>query len=302
MEMRLKSTASRSDNDITDEAAGRARVEMAMQSMQRRQAHKEALARSNSDMRQRLSQVKAKTDVDVTDEEAGRFRVEYAAAAQRRRAEEAARRRAENAALRERLKAVQSRTDDGDAPGGYGSPRPGSPPLEPIERPSDVQHTTYLRLREIEANMGRATQLKQQKAELKERARQEELAWKERGRQRFEERVARDREIKAARKHCKLTNQVRPGEATTPLPDPLPRILPCLCLSARGCGSAASRSAHLSLRACASPCPLAHARPLSLHVCACAMRARRRLAGTFASRRSTGRACASPSRGATRKR
>ena len=55
MEMRLKSTASRSDNDITDEAAGRARVEMAMQSMQRRQAHKEALARSNSDMRQRLS-------------------------------------------------------------------------------------------------------------------------------------------------------------------------------------------------------------------------------------------------------
>lgn len=255
MEMRLKSTASRSDNDITDEAAGRARVEMAMQSMQRRQAHKEALARSNSDMKQRLSQVKAKTDVDVTDEEAGRFRVEYAAAAQRRRAEEAARRRAENAALRERLKAVQSRTDDGDAPGGYGSPRPGSPPLEPIERPSDVQHTTYLRLREIEANMGRATQLKQQKAELKERARQEELAWKERGRQRFEERVARDREIKAARKHCKLTNQVRPREATTPLP--------ALCHGFCHADASAPEDAAVPPRA-PPTCRSVHARPLAL--------------------------------------
>ena len=58
MEKRLKNTQSKSDNDITDEEAGRARVELARQSSLRRQDSARSLARANNDMKHRLAQVR----------------------------------------------------------------------------------------------------------------------------------------------------------------------------------------------------------------------------------------------------
>lgn len=144
MERRLKQTTSRSDNDINDEEAGRARIEMARQSALRRQESQQALRRSNSELKQRLNQVKAKTDVDITDDESQQYREGFAANSKKRREQEAARLKAENAALKARVAAVHARTDDGDGLStlAYGSPRPGSPLLDPIDRPSDIQHTT----------------------------------------------------------------------------------------------------------------------------------------------------------------
>ena len=109
---RLANVGAREDDDIMDEAAGRARLEMAAASKARRAEEARQLAAENAERRGRLASVGAKEDDDIMDEAAGRARLEMAAASKARKAEEARQLAAENDERRERLARTGARIDD----------------------------------------------------------------------------------------------------------------------------------------------------------------------------------------------
>ena len=107
-------TAARTDNDITDEATGRARVELAAASKARSRAAAQLLAEQNAKLRQQNATVEQRTDDDITDEAAGKRRIELAAASKARREAEAKALAQRNAEMRERRQQAANapRTDD----------------------------------------------------------------------------------------------------------------------------------------------------------------------------------------------
>ena len=109
---KYKNVEQRTDDDIMDEAAGRARITMAAESKARKKAQAEALARQNAAMQARLANVQAATDFDINDEAAGRMRAKMAAQSRKRREAEKQLRERKNAEMQERLRKTAQRTDD----------------------------------------------------------------------------------------------------------------------------------------------------------------------------------------------
>jgi len=108
------SAAPRTDSDIMDEAAGRARIEMAKQAKVKREKEKKELARKNAEMRKKLNEQRniARTDDDLDDEEAGRMRAVLAAQSKARRAKEEANLDKQNASIFKSIRNTGVRTDD----------------------------------------------------------------------------------------------------------------------------------------------------------------------------------------------
>ena len=113
---RNQNTALRTDADITDEAAGARRIELAAQSKARKAAEARALAIRNAEQRKRNAAANQRggTDMDISDEPAGIRRAELAAQAKARREAQAAEIAARTEDLRKlkNMKAVEQRTDD----------------------------------------------------------------------------------------------------------------------------------------------------------------------------------------------
>lgn len=92
----------RTDMDITDEATGRARVEMAAASKARKNAEAKALAAENAEQRRKNQATALRTDANIEDEEAGARRIALAAESKARKSAEAKALAAENAKQRKR--------------------------------------------------------------------------------------------------------------------------------------------------------------------------------------------------------
>ena len=105
---RNKTTATRTDDDIMDEEAGKARILLAAQSKARFEKEALALANANASARARRNKVGTRTDDDIDDEEAGRMRKTLAAASERRRQEEAQALTEKQREMRRRLAAVHA--------------------------------------------------------------------------------------------------------------------------------------------------------------------------------------------------
>jgi len=114
---RLKAArdTAKTDVDITDEAAGQRRLQLAAESKARKEEEAARLRKENAEKRRRLKEQRevARTDNDINDEEAGRMRLELAKQSAIRKAEEAARLREENLALHSRL-ATKGNVNDSD--------------------------------------------------------------------------------------------------------------------------------------------------------------------------------------------
>ena len=111
----LLDVTGRTDSNIDDEAAGRARHELAAASKTRRAEESRAQAARNAAQQQKNKAAGPRTDDNIEDEEAGRMRLELAAASKTRKTDEARALAAKNAAQRQRLqkiKAAGARTDD----------------------------------------------------------------------------------------------------------------------------------------------------------------------------------------------
>ena len=108
----MRRAESRTDSDLTDEAAWAARSELAAASDLRRKVEESERSRENNESRLRLAKVASQTDVDISDEAAGMMRSVLAAesAIKRESDEHALSRRAHEE--RERLKHVAAKTDD----------------------------------------------------------------------------------------------------------------------------------------------------------------------------------------------
>ena len=96
--------AARTDSDITDEAAGARRIQLAQESKARKEQEIADLRARNAQQAVRTASAGARTDVNIEDEAAGIARVELAAASKARRAEEARQMAQRNAELRARNK------------------------------------------------------------------------------------------------------------------------------------------------------------------------------------------------------
>jgi hypothetical protein len=68
MKAKLKNTKAATDNDVTDDAAGAARVEAAAASKARKAAEAAQLAQENAAMRDKIANTGAATDNDITDD------------------------------------------------------------------------------------------------------------------------------------------------------------------------------------------------------------------------------------------
>jgi len=103
--------AARTDSDITDEAAGARRIQLAQESKARKEQEIADLRARNAQQAVRTASAGARTDVNIEDEAAGIARVELAAASKARRAEEARQMAQRNAELRARNKGTGVKTD-----------------------------------------------------------------------------------------------------------------------------------------------------------------------------------------------
>ena len=76
MRAKREAVAQRTDDDITDEATGRRRVELAAASEARRNGDAATLAQQNAELRAKRESARQtqRTDDDITDEEAGALR------------------------------------------------------------------------------------------------------------------------------------------------------------------------------------------------------------------------------------
>lgn len=109
---RWDKVAARTDNDITDDATGLARIEMAAASKARKQAEEAERRRQNAEMKKRLKSVEASTDDKLDTERAALARAEMAAASKARIAAEKAAQRRHAKEMEERIKNTGPRTDD----------------------------------------------------------------------------------------------------------------------------------------------------------------------------------------------
>lgn len=137
---RLKSTETRTDDDIMDEEAGRKRIELAAASAAKRDSDAAAQKQFNEEQRQKREAALSRTDNDIMDEAAGRKRLELAAASAKRRDEDESALEKRNEEWRMRLKNIKSKTDDGDGGGLF-----EIIPLDPLVRGSDVWRASYLK-------------------------------------------------------------------------------------------------------------------------------------------------------------
>ena len=106
-----KATA-RTDSDITDDEAGKARIEAAAQSKARKAAEEAERKRQNADMREKLKKGPARTDDNIDDDEAGRARQEFAAASKARLDKEREERQQHKLEMEKRIKNTGARTDN----------------------------------------------------------------------------------------------------------------------------------------------------------------------------------------------
>lgn len=109
---RYDKVAARTDNDITDDATGQARIEMAAASKARRQVEQAERVRQNAEMKKRLKSVEASTDDQLDTERAALARAEMAAASKARLAAENAERRRHAREMEERIRNTGPRTDN----------------------------------------------------------------------------------------------------------------------------------------------------------------------------------------------
>lgn len=117
MRARLKATAARTDDDITDDVGadgtvGGGRDEAAAESKARKAAEAKQLAEENAARKAALKNVKAVTDDDVMDEAAGIARAEKAKESEERRKAEAKKLAEENAEYREMIASTTAKVDD----------------------------------------------------------------------------------------------------------------------------------------------------------------------------------------------
>lgn len=106
-----KPVVARTDHDIANEVAGKARIELAEQSKQRQEAEAAALAAENARVREMIQTTGPKIDDNIDDDEAGRMRHELADQSKQRMASEATMLAEENRSMRERITATGTRTD-----------------------------------------------------------------------------------------------------------------------------------------------------------------------------------------------
>lgn len=109
----LARTASRTDADLTDEAAWQHRKQLAAAADERRRAEAATLVAENAALYTKLHAASAREDDDLTDEAAWQMRETLAAESAARKDAAADELRAANASERARLTKVTSRTDDG---------------------------------------------------------------------------------------------------------------------------------------------------------------------------------------------
>jgi hypothetical protein len=107
----LSEVKAKTDDDIMDEEAGRARIRLAEASALRREEEENALKIAEANRREKLKETKVKTDDDIMDEAAGKARLELAAKSAARRAESAEALRQQNKALAEKLRLAKAATD-----------------------------------------------------------------------------------------------------------------------------------------------------------------------------------------------
>ena len=101
----------RTDDDISDDPAGRRRLELAAASKARREAEARERRRANMAMQQRLKQVAARTDDELDTEAAAKARADMAAASRARLQAEQAKRRSHQSEMERRIRQVKASTD-----------------------------------------------------------------------------------------------------------------------------------------------------------------------------------------------
>lgn len=109
---RIEKVELRTDVDISDDAAGEARITFARESQERREREQEEMDKANAELRERIKNAKPAVDDLMDDEAAAVRRAEMAAEADRRRAEKAKIAAEKNEALRQRLANVKAATDN----------------------------------------------------------------------------------------------------------------------------------------------------------------------------------------------
>jgi len=109
---RLQNVKARTDDDVTDDAAGFARATVAAESKQRKAAEAARIRRENEAQLERLRNVKAVVDDDVMDEDAGAARADMAAASKAKKAAASAELKRQNTANAARIKNTVAKTDD----------------------------------------------------------------------------------------------------------------------------------------------------------------------------------------------
>ena len=109
---KLETVATRTDDNIDDEEAGRARAVLAEASRQRREAEAAQLASENAEYREKVQATGTRTDDDIDDEAAGIARKELAEASRQRKSAEAHELADENEKMARRMKKVGAAIDD----------------------------------------------------------------------------------------------------------------------------------------------------------------------------------------------
>jgi len=112
--MKGKEVEQRTDDNLDDEAAGIARIEMAKQSKARRAREAAELKKRNKDMKARIAANRKtqRTDDDLDDEEAGKMRAVMAQQSKDRRAKEADTLSSKNQAVFLSIRNQGTRSDD----------------------------------------------------------------------------------------------------------------------------------------------------------------------------------------------
>ena len=101
----------RTDDNIDDDPAGIARIEMAAASKARRELEAADIRRKNAELKARLANIKAKTDDEMDTEDAAIARAEFAAKSKARIRAQIAQQRQHELEMQQRIQAVGPRTD-----------------------------------------------------------------------------------------------------------------------------------------------------------------------------------------------
>ena len=113
MEWLTGNVEQRTDDDIMDEAAGRARIAMAKESKARRAKEAKELKAKNKAMKKRLAEQRKtqRTDDNLDDEEAGKMRAVLAAKSKARREQQRADLNKKNSAVFGKIQNADDKTD-----------------------------------------------------------------------------------------------------------------------------------------------------------------------------------------------